>query len=85
MPTPLPWPEYVVVPSRWEALSDLDPEQLRASGYHVDLSPDGELEYYDPDEEPVADPARHRVLAPVDDPLPPASAGHVRPRAADPL
>ena len=28
----LPWPEYRVVPSRWERLSDLDEEQLAAAG-----------------------------------------------------
>jgi hypothetical protein len=33
----------------------------------------------------VDDPEHHRVLAPVDDPLPPASAGRVEPRPAAPL
>ena len=29
----LPWPDYRVVPSRWERLVDLDDEQLQAPGY----------------------------------------------------
>jgi hypothetical protein len=81
----LPWPEYVVVPSRRERLTDLDEGQLAAAGYLADLGPDGELEYRDADDRPVADPESHRVLAPVDDPLPPVSAGRVVPRPADPL
>jgi hypothetical protein len=81
----LPWPEYKVVPSRWERLVDCDEEQLRAAGYHADLGPDGELEYVDAAEKAVPDPKQHRVLAPVDDPLPPASAGRVEPRPAAPL
>ncbi|OLT10354.1 hypothetical protein BJF78_29035 [Pseudonocardia sp. CNS-139] len=81
----LSWPDYRVVPSRWEVLADLDEEQLAAAGYHADLSPDGELEYRDADDRVVEEPERHRVLAPVADPLPPASAGRVEPRPAAPL
>lgn len=81
----LPWPDYRVVPSRWERLTDLDEEQLSAVGYVADLGPDGELEYRDARDEPVADPASHRVLAPVDDPLPRVSGGRVPPRPAEPL
>ena len=81
----LPWPDYKVVPSRWELLVDLDEEQLTAAGYHADLGPDGGLEYRDADENVVADPDNHRVLAPVEDPLPPAAAGRVEPRPAAPL
>lgn len=81
----LPWPDYKVVPSRWEALVDLDDEQLTAAGYHADLGPDGQLEYRDSADQVVVDPEHHRVLAPVDDPLPPASAGRVEPRPAAPL
>jgi hypothetical protein len=81
----LPWPDYRVVPSRWEVLVDLDEEQLAAAGYHADLGPEGELEYHGPDENVVPDPEYHRVLAPVDDPLPPVSAGRVEPRPAAPL
>lgn len=81
----LPWPDYRVVPSRWERLVDLDEEQLTAAGYLAELGPEGELEYRDVADHPVADPANHRVLAPVDDPLPPASAGRVEPRPAAPL
>ena len=81
----LPWPDYAVVPSRWEFLVDLDEEQLAATGYHADLGPDGELEYRDADERLVPAPERHRVLAPIDDPLPPAAAGRVEPRPAKPL
>lgn len=80
----LPWPDYVVVPSRWERLADLDEEQLAAVGYYPDLGPDGELQYRDATDTVVSDPG-HRVLAPVDDPLPPAAAGRVVPRAAPPL
>jgi hypothetical protein len=81
----LSWPDYKVVPSRWELLVDLDEEQLRAAGYHAELGPDGELEYRDSEERVVEDPEHHRVLAAVDDPLPPASAGRVEPRPAAPL
>jgi hypothetical protein len=81
----LPWPEYAVVPSRWEALADLDEEQLGAAGYVADLGPDGGLEYRDRDGALVADPEHHRVLAPVRDPLPRASTGRVEPRPAPPM
>ncbi len=81
----LPWPDYKVIPSRWELLVDLDEEQLAAAGFHADLGPDGELEYRDAREQLVPDPEHHRVLAPVHDPLPPPSAGHVEARAAKPL
>jgi hypothetical protein len=81
----LTWPEYQVVPSRWELLVDLDEEQLAAVGYHTDLGPEGELEYRDDAENVVADPEHHRVLAPVDDALPPVSAGRVEPRPAAPM
>ena len=81
----LAWADYRVVPSRWERLVDLDEEQLAAAGFHADLGPDGELEYRDAREQLVSDPENHRVLAPVADPLPPASAGRVEPRPAAPL
>ncbi len=81
----LPWPEYKVVPSRWELLVDLDEEQLAAAGYVADLGPDGELEYRDARDEPVSDPEAHRVLAAVEDPLSRAADGRVVPRPADPL
>jgi hypothetical protein len=81
----LPWPDYRVVPSRWELLVDLDEEQLAAAGYHADLGPEGELEYRDAEENVVAGPENRRVLAPVDDPLPAVSAGRVEPRPAAPL
>ncbi len=81
----LSWPDYKVTPSRWELLVDLDEEQLAAAGYHADLGPDGELEYRDAAEHLMVRPGAHRVLAPVDDPLPPASGGRVEPRPAPPL
>ncbi len=81
----LPWPDYRVVPSRWELLVDLDEEQLAAAGYHADLGADGELEYRDTRDVPVVDPGSCRVLAPVDDPLPRVAGGRVPPRAAEPL
>ncbi len=81
----LPWPDYMVVPSRWELLVDLDEEQLAAAGYVADLGPDGELEYRNSADEVVPDPENHRVLAPVSDPLPPASRGRIEPRPAAPL
>jgi hypothetical protein len=81
----LPWPEYRVVPSRYELLTDLDEGQLAAAGYHADLGPDGGLEYLDADDVPVADPDRTRVLAPVDDPLPKVGSGRVEPRPATEL
>src|SRR3712207_5953196 len=79
----LPWPDYRVVPSRWERLVDLDEEQLTATGYVSDLGPDGELEFRDAAD--VVAQAEQRVLAPVDDPLPRASDGRVEPRPAAPL
>lgn len=81
----LPWPDYLVVASRWERLVDLDEEQLAAAGYVADLGPDGELEYRDGSDKVVPDPGKQRVLAPVTDPLPPASAGRVEPRPAEAL
>lgn len=81
----LPWPQYAVVPSRQERLVDLDEDQLAAAGYHADLGPDGELEYRDAAERLVENPEERRVLAPIADPLPPAAAGHVEPRPADPM
>lgn len=81
----LPWPDYRVVPSRWELLVDLDEEQLASAGFHADLGQDGELEYRDAAEALVENPDRHRVLAPITDPLPPTSAGRVEPRPAAPM
>jgi hypothetical protein len=81
----LPWPEYRVVPSRWEIVADLDEGQLGVAGIHADLGASGSLEYRDADERLITDPERHRVLAPVQDPLPPVSSGHIEPRAAKPL
>lgn len=78
----LTWPEYRVVPSRWEIVADLDEGQLAVSGFHADLGADGALEYRDADERLISDPERHRVLAPVDDSIPLASSGHVEPRPA---
>jgi hypothetical protein len=66
----LPWPDYRVVPSRRERLVDLDEEQLHAAGYVADLDGNGALEYRDAADRPVDDPQHHRVLVPVDDPLP---------------
>ena len=43
----LPWPDYKVVPSRWERLVDLDEEQLQAAGYVTELDAEGDLEYRD--------------------------------------
>ncbi|MFC4946839.1 hypothetical protein [Pseudonocardia sp. GCM10023141] len=81
----LPWPDYKVIPSRWELLVDLDEEQLAAAGYHADLGADGDLEYRDAAERLVTDAEHRRVLAPVLDPLPEAAAGRVEPRPAAPL
>jgi hypothetical protein len=81
----LPWPEYRVVPSRWELLVDLDEEQLTAAGYVADLGSDGRLEYRDGADRSVADAETHRVLAPVEDPLPRVGDGRVEPRPAAPM
>jgi hypothetical protein len=82
----LSWPEYKVVACRWEMLVDLDEQQAMAAGYVAELAPDGQLEYREAQaDEPVEDPEHYRVLAPVDDPLPPAAAGRVEPRPAAPL
>jgi hypothetical protein len=79
----LEWPEYRVVPSRREPLTDLDEQQLAAAGYVADLDADGQLIFRDAAERPVAEPHALRVLAPVRDPIPPCSAGRVEPRPAD--
>jgi hypothetical protein len=79
----LEWPEYRVVPSRRELLTDLDEQQLAAAGYVADLDADGELIFRDAAERQVPDPHTRRVLAPVVDPIPPCSAGRVEPRPAD--
>jgi hypothetical protein len=82
----LSWPDYKVTACRWEVLVDLDEQQAMAAGYVAELGPDGQLEYRDAQtDEPVEDPQHHKVLAPVDDPLPPAAAGRVEPRPAAPL
>lgn len=81
----LSWPDYRVVPCRWERLVDLDEEQLAGAGYVAELGPEGELEYRDAEDQPVPDPDTLQVLAPVRDPLPAPSAGRVEPRPAAPL
>lgn len=81
----LSWPEYIVVPSRREVLTDLDEQQLAATGYIADLDADGSLVYRDANESIVADAEHHQVLAPIPDPLPKASAGHIDPSPSDPL
>jgi hypothetical protein len=81
----LDWPEYRVVPSRWERLVDLDEEQLASAGYVAELGPDGELEYRDADDRPVSAPETLQVLAPIADPLPDPAEGRVEPRPASPL
>lgn len=78
----LTWPEYQVGAARREIVADLDDDQLDALGWYTDLAPDGRLEFHDADGRPVADPERQRVLAPVQDPIPPAAAGRVEPRPA---
>ena len=65
-----------------EAFVRADDDQLDALGWYTDLAPDGHLEFHDADGRPVADPETQRVLAPVQDPIPPASAGRVEPRPA---
>src|SRR3954447_10993233 len=52
----LPWPDYRVIPSRWEALSDLDEDQLTAAGYIADIESDGNLVYRDATDTLVRDP-----------------------------
>jgi hypothetical protein len=80
----LEWPEYQVVAGRMELLADLDERQLAAVGYVADLDSDGELIFRDvEDEQPVPEADQLRVLAPVRDPIPPASAGRVPPRPAE--
>lgn len=78
----LEWPIYQVVPSRHELLTDLDEEQLRVVGYVADLDADGNLVIKDSAERPIPNPHTVRVLAPITDPIPPASAGRVTPRPA---
>ena len=80
----LPWPDYAVVPSRWEYLVDLDEEQLAARASTPTSAPTASWSSATRPNAWCADPARHRVLAPVDDPMPPASAGaRVEPRPGE--
>jgi hypothetical protein len=51
----------------------------------TDLDAEGRLEYHDAADQPIPDPERHKVLAPIDDPLPRAADGRVEPRPATPL
>lgn len=78
----LDWPVYQVTASRRELLTDLDEQQLRAVGFVADLDSDGTLVIKDSAERPVPDAHATRVLAPIVDPIPPASAGRVAPRPA---
>jgi hypothetical protein len=78
----LEWPIYQVVSSRHELLTDLDEEQLRVVGYAADLDANGNLVIKDSTERPIPNPRTVRVLAPITDPIPPASAGRVAPRPA---
>lgn len=66
----LNWPEYRVVPSRYERLVNLDDEQLAEVGCTVEVGDDGELEYRMRDGRMIDDPANHRVLVSCLDPLP---------------
>jgi hypothetical protein len=79
----LDWPGYQVVPSRRELLTDLDEDQLAFVGYVADLDADGGLIFRDAAEQPIPDAHATRVLAPITDPIPPASAGRIEPRPAD--
>jgi hypothetical protein len=79
----LEWPQYQVLPCRHELLADLDEEQLASAGYVADIDADGELIFRDSSERPVPDATTRRVLAPIVDPIPPASVGRVEPRPAD--
>ncbi|MCF7552066.1 MULTISPECIES: hypothetical protein [Pseudonocardia] len=79
----LDWPDYRVVPSRWELLADLDEEQLAAAGYVADLTADGTLEYRDAAGRPAPD--SQRALAPVEETLPHRGDEVPPPRPAPPL
>ena len=81
----LTWPEYRVVPSRWEIVSDLDEGAARRRGHS--RRPRAGRRSGVPRHRRAPDhrPQRHRVLAPVEDPLPLPSAGHVDARPAKPL
>src|SRR3954468_15722144 len=61
----LPWPDYKVVPSRWERLVDLDEEQLQAAGYVTELDAEGDLEYRDAADQPGPHPAPPRAPPPL--------------------
>lgn len=79
----LEWPQYQVMAAREELLTDLDEEQLAATGFIADIDTEGELVYRDLSEQPVPDAHTVRVLAPIIDPIPPAEAGRIDPRPAD--
>lgn len=79
----LDWPDYRVVPSRWELVQDLDEQQLAAAGFVADLDAQGGLEYRRANGEVAG--ADERVLAPVPDPLPAPGDEVPPPRPAPPL
>ena len=79
----LEWPQYQVIPSRYELLADMDEGQLAAAGYVADVDEDGQLVIRDGHERPVIHPHSVGALVPVDDPIPGPDTGRVDPRAAD--
>src|SRR6476646_5761720 len=84
-PTPGATVDHLVVPRSLAQSMPLRWQQVFV-GLLADLHDvDGHLEYRDATDSPVPDPERHKVLAPIDDPLPRAADGRVEPRPAAPL
>ncbi|MDV6013817.1 hypothetical protein [Haloechinothrix sp. LS1_15] len=76
----LSWPEYRVLPSRRERLTDLDEEQLAEAGYLVELDAEGELVYRERNGRVVADPEATTVPVTCLDPI----ARRVAPQRREP-
>lgn len=80
----LKWPQYRVVPSRYERLVNLDDDQLAEVGCTVEVGDSGELEYRMRDGRRIEQPEQHQVLVSCLDPLPPYQPGGAGPVPAAP-
>jgi len=75
----LPWPLYRVLPSRTEALVNLDDQQLEAEGYRIELDNNGEVVYRDSDGRRIDNPEETMVLVTCLDPIPKQQASNASP------
>jgi hypothetical protein len=66
----LSWPEYRVVPSRRERLTDLDEEQLAEVGCIMEIDADGTVVYRERSGKVIPNPESTEVLVSCLDPIP---------------